>query len=310
MLTVEEMKERWQGVLVPLVTVFKEDLSLDLPAMESNVQWLIDKGARMGNTIFLAGGSGGDFTGMSTEERKEVIRTVAEVADGRVPMVAGTQSTDIRVCIELCNFCEEYRYDCVQLAGPYYYDGRPGDSMAWMQEVAKDTDIGFAVYNNWYTGYDMPMDLIDEILDIENSIAVKWSSPDYFTYMEGVRRFLPKAAVVDNAGLPVMSCILGVRTYISHTPNFCPEPYWRVIDYLKESKYEEAQAELDRFEIPWKKLRGQFAAQTGGEGVFVRPAMEAAGLKSGRSRLPSRDEVITPQLREEFKKLVGDMQNG
>ena len=310
MLTVEQMRERWQGVVVPLVTVFKEDLSLDLPALESNVQWLMAKGASTGNSIFLVAGSGGDFSVMSTEERKEVIKTVAAVVDGKAPLIASSQSTDIRVCIELCNVCADCGYDCVQISGPYYYDGRPGDAMAWLQEVARHTDVGFAVYNNWYTGYDMPIDLIDEMLDIKNSVAVKWGSPNVFTYMEGVRRFSPKAVVVDNALLPVLSSLLGIRAFISHEPNFCPEHAWRVIDYLREGKYEEAQAEYDRYWVPWSKLIGQVAAQTGGEAVFVRPAMAAAGLKAGYSRLPSRDDVIVPSLREGFEKLVADLQNG
>ena len=310
MLTVEEMKARWRGVVVPLITVFKEDRSLDLPALERNVQWLMDKGARVGNTIFLAAGSGGDFSGMTTEERKQVIRTVAEVADGRVPLVAGAQSTDIRVCIELCNFCEDLGYDCVQLSGPYYYDGCPGDAMAWMQEVAKHTEAGFAIYNNWYTGYDMPLDLIEEMLAIPNSVGVKWGSPHVFVYMEGIHRLLPKAVVVDNALLPILSHLLGVRAFISHGPNFYPEHSWRVLDYLNAGKYQEAQAEYDRYWIPWSKLIGQVAAQTGGEAVFVRPAMEAAGLKAGYSRLPSRDDAITPELREGFRNLVTELQNG
>jgi len=310
MLTVDEMKERWQGVVIPLVTVFKEDLSLDLPALENNVQWLMKKGACIGNSIFLVAGSGGDFSVMNTDERKQVIKTVAEVASGKVPLIASSQSTDIRVCIEICNFCEDCGYDCVQIAGPYYYDGRPLDAMAWMQQVAKHTDVGFAIYNNWYTGYDMPIDLIDEMLEIKNSVAVKWGSPNVFTYMEGVHRFSPKAVVVDNALLSVLSYLLGVRAFISHEPNFCPEHAWRVIDYLREGKYEEAQAEYDRYWVPWSKLIGQVAMQTGGEAVFVRPAMEAAGLKAGYSRLPSRDKAITQELHEGFKKLVASLQNG
>jgi len=310
MIAVEELRERWQGVVIPLITPFKEDLSLDVSALESNVQWLMDKGARMGNTAFLAAGSGGDFTSMTTEERKQVIKTVCDVADGKVPVMASAQSTDIRVCIELCQFGEEVGMDAVQLSGPYYYDGRPGDALAWMQEVARHTDIGFAVYNNWYTGYDMPLDLIDEILDIPNSIAVKWGSPDVSTFIEGVRRFHPKAVVVDNAFLPEQSYPLGVRCHISHLPNFYPEHSWRVHELLVAGKYAEAKREWDRCVAPWLKLIAPVRAVTGGEGVFVRPAMEAVGLRGGHSRLPSRDEAITPELRQEYKKLVAEFQAG
>jgi len=310
MIAVEELRKRWQGVVIPLITPFKEDLSLDLPALESNVQWIMDKGARMGNTVFLAAGSGGDLTAMTTQERKQVIKTVCDVADGRVPVMASAQSTDVRVCIELCQFGEEVGMDAVQLSGPYYYDGRPGDALAWMKKVAKHTDIGFAVYNNWYTGYDMPLDLIDEILDIPNSTAVKWGSPNVFTFMEGVRRFNSKAVVVDNAFLPQVSYMLGVRCHISHLPNFYPEHSWRVHDLLVAGKYAEAKKEWDRCVVPWLRLVAPVMAATGGEGVFVRPALEITGLKGGHSRLPSRDEAVTPELWEKYKKLLAEFQAG
>jgi len=306
MLGVEELRNRWQGVVIPLITPFAEDGSLDLEALEKNVQWIMDRGARMGNTVFLAAGSGGDLTSMTTEERKQVIKTVCDVADGKVPVMASAQSTDVRVSIELCQFGETVEMDAVQLSGPYYYDGRPGDALAWMEEVAKHTDIGFAVYNNWYTGYDMPIDLIDEMLDIPNSIAVKWGSPNVFTYMEGIRRFNSKAVVVDNAFLSEISYPRGVKCHISHLPNFYPEHSWRVHDLAMAGKYTEAGREWDRLIVPWMKLIAPIAAATGGEGVFVRPAMEAVGLTGGRSPLPSRDEVVTPELREKYKQYIAE----
>jgi len=310
MIAVEELRKRWQGVVIPLITPFKEDLSLDLLALESNVRWLVEKGAGLGNTVFLAAGSGGDLTSMTTQERKQVIKTVCDVADGKVPVMASAQSTDVRVCIELCQFGQEVGLDAVQLSGPYYYDGRPGDALAWMQEVARYTDIGFAVYNNWYTGYDMPLDLIDEILEIPNSIAVKWGSPNVFTFMEGVRRFNSKAVVVDNAFLPDVSYMLGVRCHISHLPNFYPEHSWSVHELLVAGEYAEAKKEWDRCMVPWQKLVAPVRAATGGEGVFVRPAMEITGLKGGYSRLPSRDEAVTPELWTKYKTLLAEFQTG
>jgi 4-hydroxy-tetrahydrodipicolinate synthase len=310
MLTAQELRNRWQGVVIPLITPFKEDLSLDLPALENNVQWIMDKGARMGNTVFLAAGSGGDFTVLTTEERKQVIKTVCDVAGGKVPVLASAQSTDIRVCIEMCQFSEEVGLDAVQLSGPYFYDGRYGDALAWMQEVGRNTDAGFAVYNNWYTGYDMPLDLIDEILDIPNSIAVKWGSPNAFTFMEGIRRFNSKAVVVDNAFLPELSYPMGVQSHISHIPNFYPQHSWRVHDLLMAGKLQQAKTEWDRCKVPWLRLIAPVMAATGGEAVFVRPAMEAAGLTGGHSRLPSRDEVITPELHAGYRKLLDEFQRG
>lgn len=305
MIPIDELRERWQGVVIPLVTPFKEDdLSVDYQALEANVEWLINKGATFGNSVFLVAGSGGDFTSMNLDERKAVIGAVSELARGKVPLIAGTQSNDIRECIELCQFSESVGVDAAQISGPFYYDGRPSDVISWLTEVAENTDLGFAVYNNWYTGYDMPLDLIEELLDIPNSIAIKWSSPNVFTFMEGIRRFNQRALVLDNALLPEISYPLGVRCHISHIPNFYPEHSWRVHDLFAAGRTQEAIDEWNRCIVPWRELIKPIQAETGAEGIFVRPAMKAVGLCGGVSRPPSRDQVVTPKLRQKYQALV------
>jgi 1-pyrroline-4-hydroxy-2-carboxylate deaminase len=305
MISVEQAKERWQGVVGPLVTPFREDLSVDLDALQRNVQWILDRGARQGNTIFLVAGSGGDFTSMNLGERLQVIRAVAEVTAGRLPIIAGAQSNDIRECIAICQLCDELKIDGVQISGPFYYDGRPADTVAWMEELARHTKVGFALYNNWYTGYDMPISLIERLLEIPNSVAVKWGSPNVVTFLDGIRRFLPRAAVVmNNRHLVVTGHMMGSRGMISHFINFFPEYPWKVWELLQDRRYEEAQKLLDDVMPRYEVLRASIAGVTAGEGVFVRPSMDLVGLTGGRSRLPSRDEAVTPELREGFRRLL------
>jgi hypothetical protein len=124
--------------------------------------------------------------------------------------------------------------------------------------------------------------------------------------MEGIRRFNTKSVVVDNAFLPELSYPAGVQSHISHIPNFYPEQCWRVHKLFMAGKHDEGKAEWERCIVPWLKLIAPVQAATGGEGVFVRPAMDAVGLTGGYSRLPSRDSVITPELRKGYKKLVAE----
>lgn len=307
MITVEQAKKRFRGVCVPIITIYKDDGSLDLDGLASNVQWMIDQGAREGNTIFLAAGSGGDFTVLSVEERKQVIKTVADVSAGRIPTMAGVQSTDIRDVIELCQYGEKVGIDLAQISGAYYYDPKPDDVVAWHEEVARHTSIGFSAYSHWYSGskYDVPVSLIERLLDIPNTVAVKWASPKVGNFVEGMRRFVPRAAVVNNGGvLAVYSHILGARGWVSHVPNFFPEFCWRVHDLMEEHRYQEAQRVYSEFMGAYSKLRAAVQASTAGEGIFVKPGMEAAGLVGGRSRLPSRDIAVTAEVREGFRKLL------
>ena len=307
MITPEQARARWRGVVAPLVTPFTADGGLDLPALRANIEWLLDRGAQRGNTILLVAGSGGDFTAMNLHERMQVIRAAAELAAGRLPIVAGAQSLDIRDSIAICQLCEDLGVDAVQISGPFYYDGRPGDVVAWMEEVARHTTIGFALYNNWYTGYDMPLELIERLLKIPNSVGVKWSSPHRETFVEGVRRLAPRAAVVDNTLDTIAGHLAGCRAFVSHFPNFYPEFCWRIWDLMETHQYHEAQQEFDRVMVPYRTLVHEITRETAGEGVFVRPAMAAVGLNGGYSRLPSRDVVVTPELRDGFNKLLAEV---
>jgi 4-hydroxy-tetrahydrodipicolinate synthase len=303
MITPAEAQRRWTGVLTPLVTPFGKDGSVDLGALRTNLRWLIGRGATPENTLLLAAGSGGDFTSMNVEERKEVILTVAELAGG-IPVIAGAQSLDVRDTIAICQLCEELPVDAVQISGPFYYDGRPGDVLAWMKLVARHTRVGFAVYNNWYTGYDMPLELIEELLEVPNSVGVKWASPSVDVFLEGVRRLAPRVAVVNNTFNTVIGHMVGARSFVSHWPNYYPEFCWRIRDLMEAGRYYDAQQEFDTVNRPYQALVARIARHTGGEGVFVRPAMALVGLDGGVSRLPSRDDAVTPEIREEFRRLL------
>ncbi len=307
MITAEQARDRWRGVLAPLVTPFTADGALDLSALQANVQWLLERGARLGNTVLLAAGSGGDFPMMNLAERKEVIRAIAEVAAGHVPIIAGVQSLDIREVISLCQWCEDLEIDAVQISGPFYYDGRPDDVIAWMDTIAHHTRIGFAVYNNWYTGYDMPLDLIERLLDIPNAVGVKWASPNFDIFQAGMRRLLPRAAVVNNTFNTVIGHMLGSRCFVSHWPNFFPEFCWRIWDLMEAGNYSDAQQTFDRVMVPYQALVAQIAHATAGEAVFVRPAMAAVGRNGGYSRLPSRDAAVTADIQEGFRCLFAEL---
>jgi dihydrodipicolinate synthase/N-acetylneuraminate lyase len=299
MLTPSEARDRWRGVAVPLATFFAQDRSLDLDATAAHVRWLMDKGARQGNTVFLTATAGGDFSSMNLRERMDVIRTTVDVVAGRVPLIAGAQSTDVRETIEICQLCEDLGVDAVQISGPYYYDGRPGDVLAWMEEVARHTKVGFALYNNWYTGYNMPLDLVERLLDIPNSVGMKWSAPDSQTFDDGMQRFMDRVAMVDNSlQMPLKTHMMGCRAFINMVPNFFPEVVWSFWELMEQGRYPEARIKWDALMVPYTRLTGQIRAITNGDGILIRAAMRAAGIPAGTSRLPSRDDAITPEIHD------------
>jgi dihydrodipicolinate synthase/N-acetylneuraminate lyase len=303
-----EYRERWRGVVAPLVTPFKDDHAVDYDALQSNVEWLLGRGARQGNTIFLVAGSGGDWPMMDLDERKRVIRTVVDTTSGKVPVIAGAQSLDLRVSIALCQFCEDLAVDAVQISAPAYWAGRRDDVLAWMTEASRNTSIPFALYNNWYTGYNMSFELVEELLELPNAVGIKWTSPDIDAQVAGFVRWRDRVAVIDNSWQTISGHLHGIRAWVSHLPNFYPEWCWQVWELMESGDYQAAQREFDRVFVPYSALVEPIAKSTAGEGVFVRPAMEARGLVGGRSRLPSRDDAVTPAIRAGFRELLAGLQ--
>jgi dihydrodipicolinate synthase/N-acetylneuraminate lyase len=305
MMTVEQARQTLRGVVGAIPTIFRASgRSVDLETTTSNVNWILNRGARQGNTMFIACGAAGEFPMMTTDERKQVIGAICQTVAFRVPIIASVQSNDIREMIELCQFCEEQGVVGVQIAGPYYYDGRPDDVVAWLEEVARHTDVGFLIYNHWYTGYNMPLNLMERLLDIPNTIGVKWSSPNITTFYDGIRRMLPRAVVIDNGLYPVVPHILGCRAFFSWLIPFYPELAWRVWDLLEEGRYAEAQGAFDAFMVPLNELFTRIDASTGGQGLLIKAAMAGMGLPTGVSRLPSRDAALTPDIQTGFRDLM------
>src|SRR5271157_1300821 len=75
------------GPMIPLVTNYNRDLSLDLGAYKENLRYLMDHGIRTGQGAFLVAGAGGDFPMLTVQERTVLAQAAAEVTKGKVPLV-------------------------------------------------------------------------------------------------------------------------------------------------------------------------------------------------------------------------------
>ena len=77
-----------------------------------------------------------------------------------------------------------------------------------------------------------------------------------------------------------------------------------VWELMEDGRHQEAQVVHDQFVGPFLALAERIQSQTAGEGIFVKPRMEAAGVQGGYSRLPTRDEAVTPEIRDGFRRLL------
>jgi 4-hydroxy-tetrahydrodipicolinate synthase len=292
------------GPLIPVITNLKKDLSLDLEAIRLNVSYLIQHGIVTGKGVLLAVGAGGDFDVLSLQERKEVARTIAETAAGRVPVIVGSQDTNPQVCLEMTRYAQSLGVYGVQLGPPYYHSPSDEDVLKFFRSIHDATaNIGIMVYNTWWHGYNIPFAVMDQLVNLERVVSIKWShTGGPFDFAQGVRKYCGRVAVIDNALMCVLTHLLGGHGFITHLATVWPEHELKIWQLSQSARYNEAMDMNTFHNFVWETFRGKIAARTSGESPPVKAALEITGRPGGPSRPPSRD--LTQDERAELRSLL------
>ncbi len=290
------------GPMVAVTTPFKEDFTLDLDAYRDNLEFMIKGGVVTGNGTLLVAAAGGEHPVLDTEERKELMTVALEVANGRVPVLSSIQHTDYREIIKLARHASDIGLDGVQLSPTYYYESTESDVLRLFEIVDSESDVTLILYHTWWQGLTMSVDLVKRIGEIDSVKSVKWSAPDSKLFQDGLRAFSDDLVVIDNSHSHVWSNILGANGFITHISNFWPDYPNRIWKALQAKDYETVPEILSQFKWRWLEWIYSVLEYTGGEGPFIKAAMEEVGLKTGPPRPPS----IRPSKVhiEELKKLL------
>ena len=303
-MNVEEAKRRWKGPVSPVLTIFNDDLSLDLDGLRTNIRFLLDAGARVGNTVLLVCGAGGDFPVLTIEERKAVAETVADEVQGRVPIIVGAEHTSTLAVVDIARHARDIGADAIQICPPYYYTPSLDDVHHHFKVVSDAVDIGIVVYNTWWTAPDLGLDGLERLATVENLIGVKWSAPNAWEYQSGYELFAQRLAFIDNGGCHIYAHMQGAVGWISHITNFWPQHDWSILELMEAGSYRQAQKKLTEFNAAWRRFRTEMEDQTSGEGHAIKKVMEIVGLVGGPSRPPTRYVPLTEQQRETLAQLL------
>lgn len=166
------MKYRDIGdVLVPLVTPFKEDESLDYDRLAKTADWILDTGR--GDSLIVTGTTG-EFAALTDKERIQSWGVVMDACGDRAPIIAGSGAASTRSTITLTQEAERIGMDMAMIVGPYYQ--KPTDEGVFRHyvEVAENTSLPIIVYNiPLFTGVNVSADIVRRLMDIPNIVAVK-----------------------------------------------------------------------------------------------------------------------------------------
>jgi len=133
-----------RGVIIPLITPFKDDLSIDFPGLAELVDYSIEE---MGCDGLVPCGTTGESPTLSHEEHIQVIRAVVEQTRKRVPVIASAGSNSTAEAIHLTKLAAEAGADATLQVGPYYNKPTQQGLFEHFKAIAGASSLPMIIYN-------------------------------------------------------------------------------------------------------------------------------------------------------------------
>jgi 4-hydroxy-tetrahydrodipicolinate synthase len=173
-----------EGINTAMVTPFDSNGRVNEDAAVRLMHHLLDNGS---DGLVIAATTGEAPTLTDEEKLRLFDLAVSEVGD-RATIVAGTGSNDTAHSVHLTEKAAEIGVDAVIAVTPYYNKPNRRGLVAHFTEIARAAgDVGVVLYNiPSRSVIDMPNDLLAELGQVENIVAVKQARYEDLAAIDGL----------------------------------------------------------------------------------------------------------------------------
>jgi dihydrodipicolinate synthase/N-acetylneuraminate lyase len=236
--------DKLDGVIVAAALPYAEDatapagLRPDLDRYAEHCRWLIDNGCRG----IGPNGSLGEYSSLTDDERRAVAKAAIDAVGNDGVVVIGVHGAGAHQARHWAELAAEDGAGGVLCLPPTMYRANRTEVLHHFAEVAK-AGLPVMVYNNPIdTKVDLTPDLLAEIAQIENVVAVKEFSGDVRRVLE-IRERAPELTLVSGADDVVLeSLLMGATGWFAGFPNVFPAECARLFELATTGKVEEARA--------------------------------------------------------------------
>lgn len=270
-------KVLFKGCGTALITPFTND-GVDFEELRKLIEFQILEGI---DSLIICGTTGESST-MSLEEKKSVIEFSIKIANGRVPIIAGTGGNNTKEVINLSKYAESVGADGLLLVTPYYNKTTQNGLIAHFTEVAKSVSLPIILYNvPSRTGLNIEPETCLELSKIPNIVGIKEASGNISQVAKIANLCQDNLAIYsgnDDQIVPILS--LGGLGVISVLSNIYPKyVHDLVMDYLTGNWQKATASQV--YAIPL--INALFSEVNP---IPIKYAVSKIGFKAGLPRLP------------------------
>jgi len=241
----------WKGVFPALLTPFTADDQLDLPLFEKNLEAQIAAGVEG----IILGGTLGEASVLTTEEKEGLVKFAIEKAGGRVPVVLNIAEGATREALKQAALAQDWGVDGLMLLPPMRYKPDHRETVEYFRTIARSVDLPIMIYNNpvdYKT--EVTLDMFEDLTICENINAVKESTRDVTNVTRMLNRFGDRFRILCGVDtLAMEELCMGAHGWVAGLVDAFPDETVAIYNLVKAERYGEA-AEIYRWFMPLLEL--------------------------------------------------------
>ena len=288
------LRKKLSGVIAFPVTPFKEDLSLDLPALHQNLTHLMQYQI---SAVVAAGGTG-ELYSLTPAEYSRVIELTTNAVEDRVPVIAGVGFGQ-RLAVEMAQAAEKAGADGILAFPPYYPQAEDEGLFDYYRAIGEATRLGMLIYTRDWANFSPSM--VERLSSIRTLIGWKDGHGDIRRLQMIINLVGDRLHWIGGAGDDMVAAYfsIGVTTFTSSIATVAPRLSLKLWELADAGDSEVLKDLLDRCVIPLYALR---ARRKGYEVSAMKAMMDMVGLNGGPVRPPLVN--VKPEEEDELRAIL------
>ena len=212
------------GVIIPMVTPFKTDGTIDTGAAEKLTRHVVDGGA----APFVLGTTG-ESASIPADERLNMVRATLDAAKGSAPVYAGISSNNLTESRSFARAYFDLGVDAVVAHMPAYYQLTDAYLFRYFTDLADTISGPLILYNiTAVTHQSLSLEVIDRLSHHPRIIGVKDSERDQQRFDRSLKLWAGRTDfkfLVGWGAVMAESLLQGAAGIVPSTGNIVPELY-------------------------------------------------------------------------------------
>ncbi len=238
---------------MPAVTTkFDDSDQLDLKTFEVNIKAQLDAGVHG----IILGGTLGEASTLTLEEKRTLVRNTVDIVDGEIPVIINIAEQSTQSAMEMAQLAEEDGASGLMVLPPMRYKADDRETVTYFKKIAQSTSLPIMIYNNPVDyGIEVTLDMFAELLDAcPNIQAVKESTRDISNINRIRNRFGDRLAILCGVDtLALESLLMGADGWVAGLVCAFPAETVAIYELSKAGRTEQA-IELYRWFLPLLEL--------------------------------------------------------